>query len=264
MKTAIAMLVVAGAAVAAQGAVSFNGSYSQNFDSLASTNPTTTPNTNPWANNSTLPGWYLFNSTGAAITSYVANNGGTNAGSFVSYGAAGSSERALGGLGSGGAYFGSPAAGAVAGFIALGLTNSTGVTLDNATIAFDGEQWRNGGNSAAHTMVLEYGFGATYAAVATWTAPAGNFNWTSLVNTTTGAAVDGNTTGLSTGRGGTLSNLTWSNGNTLWFRWIERNETGNDHGLAIDNVSVTAVIPTPTSAAVLGLGGLLAARRRRA
>ena len=66
------------------------------------------------------------------------------------------------------------------------------------------------------------------------------FNWTSPVTGTTAGAVNGNTTGRVNSVGGTLSGLNWASGTTLWFRWIERNDDGNDHGLAIDDFSLTA------------------------
>lgn len=256
------------AAASAQLAYSTPGSsYGNTFDNLL-----TAATANAWANDSNpYTGWFLFNSNLAAITSYNAGNGGSNGGNFYSFGATGSTERALGGVGaSTSPYFGTPgpASGAVAGWIAFAVTNTTGTTLTNFGVGFNGEQWRNGGAtspnvSVAQTMVLEYGFGATFAAVTTWTAPGGNFDWTSPVfGTTAGAAVDGNTTGLVAGRGGTISNLTWNNGDTLWIRWVERNDAGNDHGLAIDNFSFSAT-PTPGAAALLGLGGLMTARRRR-
>ena len=215
-------------------AINFFGSYSQNFDSLAASG---TGNT--WSNGSTLAGWSLFRqpAPGTAITAYSANDGASNAGSFYSYGSGNSSDRALGGLGSGGTYFGSPGSGAIAGWIAFAATNKTGADLGSITIAFDGEQWRNGGNTTAQSMVLEYGFGATFDAVATWTAPGGNFDWTSPVATGTAAAVDGNVAGKVSARGGTLTGLDWNPDETLWIRWIEVNDAGNDHGLAIDNFS---------------------------
>lgn len=255
------MAFVAGAAALATAAgaqVSYSGgSISENFDSLA------TGGTNiAWANDSTLPGWFLFVSTGAAAPTYNANNGASTTGAFYSYGLTDVPERALGGLGSGGAYFGSPAAGAVAGWIAFAATNNGSGTLSEFTINFDGEQWRNGGNTTAQTMVLEYGFGATFAAVTTWTAPGGTFDWTSPVASSTAGAVDGNGPGLVSGLGGTITGLTWDVGDTLWIRWIENNDFGNDHGLAIDNFSFSAV-PAPGAAALLGLGGLIVARRRR-
>ena len=244
--------------------VLFSGSYSQNFDTLANTGTST------WANDSTITGWYLYNSWGAAITSYTTGNGGGTTGSFYSYGATSAADRALGGLASGGAYFGSPASGALAGYIAVALQNTSGSTFDSFTISFDGEQWRNGGNAtlAAQTMQLQYGFGATFAGVSTWNSPGGNFDWASPVTAATAAAVDGNVAGLVASRGGAISSVTWNNGDTLWIRWIENNDVGNDHGLAVDNLSLSyTLVPEPGTMAlgVFGAAGLLAlALRRRA
>src|SRR5688572_6594077 len=82
-----------------------NGTYTQDFNALINSGATN----QAWSNNTTLPGWYLFNSTGAAITAYDPSAGGSNTGKFYSFGAAADTDRALGGVASGGAYFGSPA-----------------------------------------------------------------------------------------------------------------------------------------------------------
>ncbi|MCX5928026.1 MAG: ExeM/NucH family extracellular endonuclease [Cyanobium sp. LacPavin_0920_WC12_MAG_63_22] len=223
--------------------ISFNGNYGQNFDGLALSGTN-----NPWTNDGTLPGWHLFRQPSAspvAITSYNADTGAANNGNFLSYGSSGISDRGLGGLASGGAYFGSPASGSVAGWFALALSNATAAPITNLAIAFNGEQWRNGGNTTAQTMVLEYGYGASFDQVATWTAPGGNFNWASPVATATAAAVDGNNAGRAGNLGGTL-NLgasPWAASTTLWLRWTENNDVGNDHGLAIDDLTITTAQP---------------------
>lgn len=118
--------------------ISFSSSYSQNFDSLASSGTALS-----WNNDGTLPGWFLFRQPTngpVAITSYVADSGSGNSGSFYSYGSTNASDRALGGLGSGGNYFGSPAAGALAGWIALALTNSSGTTINALDLSFTIDQ----------------------------------------------------------------------------------------------------------------------------
>ena len=235
--------------------------YSETFDSL-----TTATTAQPWVNDSTLAGWSLFISTGAAAPTLLGGTGSSNSGSFFSFGAAGNGERALGGVGSGGAYFGTPAvaAGAPAGWIAVSFSNATGAALTGFTIGFDGEQWRDGGAATptAQTMVLQYGYGASFGSVATWVTPGGSFDWTSpvIANTGAGALVDGNTAGKVTGVGGSIT-TTWTAGDTLWVRWIELNNFGNDHGLAIDNLRfsvVTSPVPEPRAYALM-LAGLAAA-----
>ena len=233
-------------------------SYSQSFDSLAATGAV-----NAWADDSTLTGWSLLNATGASVPTYGTDTSST--GAFRAFGDSGSSERALGGVASGGTYFGSPASGAVAGWIAVAFTNGTGAALEGFSVGFNGEQWRNGGNTSAQTMVLEYGYGASFGTVASWAAPGGSFDFTSPVIGSTAAAVAGNSAGLIAGLGGSVA-TTWAAGDTLWLRWVERNDVGSDHGLAIDNLSfsVTAV-PEPGALALM-LAGLavvgLVARRR--
>jgi hypothetical protein len=236
--------------------------YSQSFDSLT----TTTGTAVPWANDSSLTGWSLFNSLGAAITTYGADNGGNNAGSFRSYGATAAADRALGALASGSALFGSPASGAVAGYVVLALSNNTGASLAGFTLGFSGEQWRNGGNTTPQSMTMEYGFGSSYASVTGWAAPGGSFNWVSPVVGATAAAVDGNGAGRVNGLGGSIG-APWAAGDTLWVRWVEVNDIGSDHGLAIDDLSFSvSAVPEAQSGALL-LAGLLAvgfvvARRR--
>ncbi|MFN7899948.1 MAG: ExeM/NucH family extracellular endonuclease, partial [Synechococcaceae cyanobacterium] len=226
--------------------VSFVDLYQQNFNTLASTGTSVT-----WANDVSLPGWFLFRqpvSAPAALITYSVDSGSSSTGSFYSYGTTGSVDRALGGVGSSGSYYGSPGpnSGAVAGWIALALTNSSGTVLEALNIQFAGEQWRNGGNTTAQAMTLSYGFGSSFGSVTTWTTPAGSFNWASPVATGTAAAVNGNVAGKVSNVGGTLSGLSWQPATTLWFRWTETNDAGNDHGLALDDLQISAIAPLPT------------------
>jgi hypothetical protein len=228
-------------------------SYSQNFDTLA-----TSGTSNTWTNDSTLAGWSLFNSTGAAITAYAAGNGSSNTGSYYSFGTGTSTERAFGGLASSSAYFGSPASGALAGWMAVSFTNSTGATFNAFTAGWDGEQWRNGGNTSTQTMVFQYGYGSTFSSVSTWTNGGTAFNFTSPITGATAAALDGNAAANRVANlGGMISGQTWNAGSTLWLRWVENNDVGNDHALAIDNFSFSASAPvaTPDGSFTLALLG---------
>lgn len=249
--------VALAAAASAQATVSVSSvafNYSQSFDSLASTGSIT------FVNDSTLTGWSLFRGSGTSLT-VTAGTGSSNAGGFYSFGDAGSTERALGSVASG-------TTGTLT--YALALTNNTGLALDSFKLNYDGEQWRNGGVTAVHQLTVQYGFGASYAAVTNWTSAGAAFDFSSVQNTATaGAVVTGNTVGLVPALGGTVI-TNWAAGDTLWVRWTDIDNTGSDHGLAIDNVSfsVTATaVPEPGTYAMLlaGLGAMgFLARRRRA
>ena len=195
---------------------------------------------------------------GTALTTIRQATGSDNSGSFYSFGVAGVNlvvERALGGIGSGGAYYGNPpGVTPVAGWIAVGLTNATANAFNSFTIAYDGEQWRNGGDgnpavapdAVAQTMVVEYGFGATFETVSAWTAAGSAFDFASPTVAQTASTLDGNAAAnRAADLGGTVT-ATWAASDTLWIRWIERDDANNDHGLAIDNFELSVGAP-PTN-----------------
>lgn len=269
--TAIALAALA--TLPAHAAVSLTASdldYSETFDLLASTGSTSaTPTALTWANDSTLKGWSLYNAAGGELTTYRANHGNANTGSVYSYGSTSNSDRALGALGSGNTYWAGAGSGALAGYIALSLQNDTGKTIDSFKLSFDGEQWRNGGNTTAQAMTVQYGFGASFADVTAWS-DLSSLTFTSPIATATGAALNGNLdANRVTGLNQAVQSLDWSTGSTMWVRWAEVNNAGNDHALAIDNVSFTATVsavPEPQTYALmlggLGLVGWMARRRK--
>lgn len=228
----------------APSAVPFAGAtYTQYFNSLMSNG-----DSQSWTNDSTIPAWSLFNKTPSAITTIKVDNGGNNTRSFYSFGNEGDSDRALGAIGGSDLYFGSPAEGAVAGWIAVALQNKTAATITSINLTYDGEQWRNAGNPTLQTMVLEYGFGNSFAAVSTWTQPGSAFNFTSPEATESVTFGNGNVTGLVAGRGGSISaGFNWAVDAILWIRWVERNDVALDHGLAIDNFTFSVPTSTPAT-----------------
>ncbi len=255
-----------------QGQVLLSGglTYSQNFDSLASTSTGTTV---PWADNTTLPGWYasraLTTSGGTygpyPYVSYRVAGGENNSGWIYSFGTNGANaitDRAFGSIASG-----TPATNA----FGLRLQNDTANVLGDITISYTGEQWRNGGNLAVQTMYFTYQTGAT---AITDPRPGDESNWTafsslSFSTPTTGETatpLDGNAPGNYTVFSSVmLSGVTLNPGDEIFLRWYDRNDSGNDHGFGVDDFTVSfAVIPEPSSIALAGLSflSLMLWRRR--
>src|SRR5262249_24632921 len=133
---------------------------------------------------------------------------------------------------------------------AASFSNDTGSTVNSIEIRYDGEQWRNGGNTTAQTMVMQYRFGASFTTVGAWTNAGGAFNFTSLQNTATAGALDGNAAANRTATLAVVLNLgsSWPSGQKLWVRWIEVNDVGNDHGLALDNFKLIPTAAATTTA----------------
>ena len=233
-------------------AVGFTGSaYTQTFDTLGSS-------TSAWTNDSTLAAWSLFDGTGAAETSVLVGDGATGTGSFYNFGTASAADRALGAIASGGTYFGSPPVGGVAGWMAVAVANNTGASQSSFVLRYDGEQWRNGGAGTPQKLAVDYGYGSTFGSVSAWFPAGAAFEFTAPQTAATATALDGNAAANRVAAiGGTVTpSVSWSPGTTLWIRWADANDAGNDHGLAIDNVSfslpTTTVVP-PSAPTITGL-----------
>jgi hypothetical protein len=208
----------------------------ENFDTLASTGTNIT-----WVDNTTIPGWYSSRAT------YNSGTGSSNTGSLYSFGVTGTnpvSDRALGSVASGGT-------GAV--FHAARLTNNTGATITSLDISYVGEQWRNGGNTLAHALTFQYQV-ANSGVITGANTPASGWTTLSALNFTgpvvgaTATVLDGNAPANRVAISATLS-VTINGGQEIWLRWQDPDDTGNDHGLAIDDFSVTANAISPGDAA---------------
>jgi hypothetical protein len=207
--------------------------YQENFNSLINTG------TGTWADNSTIVGWYAQR-TGTG-TSIVANNGSGTGGNLYSYGTGTDVDRALGSLGSGNAAAGSFAWG-------VAFQNTSGVPIAVTQIEYTGEQWRYSGTAAAQAVTLSFQTsGSPITALdpgsdSGWNAlPAGDFS-SPVISGTTGA-LDGNQSAnrvpitLSTA-------ITVQPNDYVVIRWRDIDHPSSDHGLAIDDVSITFGAPT--------------------
>lgn len=226
--------------------------YTQDFDTLSSTSAS-----------SVLPaGWQVSELGGNANGTYAVGTGSSDTGNAYSFGAAGSSDRALGSLTSGnlnpisyGAFF----------------TNDLGGTIDSLTITYTGEQWRNGTTPNADTLAFEYSLDATSLTGGSWTALT-SLNFTGPVTGTTAGAINGNLAANRLTLSDTLAGLGIADGASFAIRWTDRTAaTGSNDGLAVDDFSLTATleavtaVPEPASWALMigGFGFIGSAMRRR-
>jgi hypothetical protein len=211
-----------------------DGNYSQNFDSLSMTGTA-----NPWTENATLPGWYAAKNlplpTGAVVAAYRASAGAENNGALYSYGPTNVAERALGSVGSGtpGSHI-----------YGVRIKNDTadGKTLK---ISYAGEQWRDGGNASAATQPLVFSYRIDNGEI-TSPDPNTNSSWTVFPALTfitpsvgtTAKSLDGNNATNRT----VFSNISLPDvllpNQEIFLRWIDVNDAGNDHGVAIDDLSI--------------------------
>lgn len=214
----------------AAGPVNLNvgGTYTQNFNGLPVTG------TAVWTNDSTLTGWFAERSgTGTLIQ---ADAGASVVGNLHSYGAISTADRALGSLG---------ATTAGAGSFAWGVLFRNTNALMTATItniAFTGEQWRKSGGTDMQAVALSFSVATNAISALTpgtdadWTLlSAGSFS--SLVNTATAAAIDGNAPANRTNLA-LKTAITVPPGSFVLLRWSDPDHAGNDHGLAVDDLRV--------------------------
>ncbi len=195
----------------------------QNFDGLSNVAGSTT-------NNLTLPGWFMTETGGGARDNeqYAVDTGASNTGDTFSYGAAGSSDRALGSLRSGTL---------IASYGAC-YTNTTGAPILSLDIAYTGEQWRLGTAARTDQLTFEYSLDAASLTTGAWSAvTALNFV---TPNTATTGAKDGNAVGNRTSLSANIGQLSIANGATFWIRWSDADGSGADDGLAVDDTSLIA------------------------
>src|SRR5450631_3891907 len=138
------------ASASAQVVLTGPGTYSQDFDSLASTGTGI-----GWTNNlptALMPGWYSTAST------YDADDGTASVSGQYSYGLIGSGERALGSVALNGALL----------RYGMQINNASGGTFGSLSLSYTGEQWKSGA-AIADMLSFEYSTNATSLTTGTWT-----------------------------------------------------------------------------------------------
>lgn len=257
----MAAVAVAGFAGGANAAVSMTGlTYSENFDStLQSTNQTgafsatsgtqaAIPGTSGWDG-------VKVSGTGTSNMNYTVDDGISNSGAIYNYRTPSSTDFSLGSLASG---TNVPAFG-------VELINNSTIPWTSITVTFDREQYRS---STTTQNVLAFFWGVSGGTITSSNyLTSGDMTALTALNAvgelpvTTNGKLDPPSivTDIS-------STITFASplavGESVFLRWTDTNDSGNDAGLAVDNVRVTA-IPEPGTLALAGLGLLAMIQRRR-
>lgn len=242
----IAVLVVALAAAVVPAQVLYTGAapYVQSFDTLP------VAGAGPFVNNAPAPGmagWYAY--TGLV----GADDGSTGVSEQYSYGAGGSSDRALGSVSTYGALH----------VVGVRIQNATSGTFTGFDARYLGEQWRTGGTNRPDRLNFAYSTNANALSTGTWT-PLSLADFIAPKQDGVAGALDGNAAPYRQILTASVTGLTWAPGQDLWLRWAHIGG-GSGHGLAVDDLRFTATpVPEPGSIAmVIGLFGLLARKRHQ-
>ncbi len=198
----------------AQISVNVGTPVTQNFDSLAST-----------GTSSTVPsGWAFSEANANANTTYTAGTGSSNTGDTYSFGAAGTTERAFGGLQSGN----------LVPTLSANFVNNSGQTITSLQVTYTGEQWRLG--ATGRTDRLDFQYSVTSG---TWV-DVNDLDFNAPISAGTTGALDGNAVANRRKITFTITGLSIAPGATFAFRWNSFDAAGADDGLAIDDFSLTA------------------------
>lgn len=197
--------------------------YTESFDSLPNSGSNFT-----WIDNSTLAGWFVKNTASTSFNPSSISAGTSVSGDLYSFGLSGSTERSLGSIGSGtvGDFY-----------IGTEIVNSTGATIDAFSFSYTGKQWRNSA-AAAQAITFAYSVGASYLTTGSYT-PVAAATFTGPVSGGSAGALNGNTAAVPIGPV-SVSGLKWLPGQSIWLRWFDADQSGSDHGLAIDDFSFVA------------------------
>lgn len=238
-------IILTGLSTGAWSQVSYSSAgtnYTQNFDNLYST----VPSNNSVQGASVLPmGWAFSESGSNANATFRNDNGSSATGDTYLDGATGSNERAIGSF----------ASGSLTSQFGVSFTNNTGVTLNQFSLSYTGEQWKDGGNSASvlNTLSFAYSIGATSFISGTYTNVA-QLDFVALVNNTTGdVTLDGNSAANQRSIAYSVTGISWTPGTSLFIRWSDINDAGNDDNLAVDGIIFSATSSaTPSLSAAPG------------
>lgn len=213
--------------------ISAGSIITQDFDVLGTSATATLPTGWKVDKNATVRTVGTYTAAGTATEQIAGNNMSSSATNGIyNYGAGDATtatDRAVGGISSGSA--------SKSVNVYVQLTNNGSTSIENFTISFDVEKYRNGSNPAGFTIQMYYSTDGS-----TWTAAGSDF----IVS----FPADGNNNGFTPAPGATFSvtdktlSQSLAVGTSLYLAWnysvTSGTTTSNAQALGIDNVSITA------------------------
>jgi hypothetical protein len=276
-----AVLTVVGTSVATAQNNYSGGTYSENFDGMFKTDgtgQTFSPAIGPIGTQGaipTLPTWRAARVAGtgtgnfALFADWGGNPGTTSSNArLYSYGWPASwgevsNDRALGSI----------ASGTLTPGLGTFFINTSSSAFGSITISFDREVWRNQNLPNDQSLSFAYGLSSSGILDTDFLTHNSMTLFPSLNATCpAGFASDPQVSYPQTGNpnysqsvSATITGVNWAPGETLFIRWTDFNDDGNDAGISIDNLTMIAAVPEPCSGLLLGLGlATLALARRHA
>jgi len=224
----------AAAAAAMAGTVSYGGgTYTESFDSMG---PGGTALPTGWAAGkySTTQNRQPPGSAPANESLYVDDGSSSTKGRSYNYGTSGGADRAVGHL---------PTTSSGDRAVQLAIANNTGYAIDEFTLDYTGEQWREWEGGAASAEKLSVWFSTSPGSGFIELGSEFHFEAPrdSGLGVGEGTALDGNDPANRLAISGTFAPpAPISNGQTFYLTWHDQNDNTSDHALAVDDVSFSA------------------------
>lgn len=241
----IAVTALLGLVFPSHAQVLFDGSYSQNFNTLKSNTTSGGTTTATYTNNTTLEGWYASVGTGSNNARASSGAASGSGGGLYYWGALNSSDMSFGTFSAVSGGFASPPT-----YVGVQLMNSTAITYTSLSISYDVEQWRQ--NATSNTLTLEY---LVTSATGNQVTASG---YTSLPLTVV-TSLTGSSSGLNgnvffTSIDVDVTGISWTPGTYLWLRWANsQGANTSSSALSVDNFTI---VPEPSTMALLAFMGL--------
>jgi hypothetical protein len=212
--------------------------YTQNFSNLpaSSTYVSGITGKGPYFLGSLHPGLqglFMAQTSGTNTALNFATSSGSNATSGIfSYGATNAATRGLGSLASSAGTY----------VFGISFTNTTSAVIEQFEIEFTAAQWRKGGSGKANEWTFLYATGATNNVLDTLTKKDTILNFTSVQTSTGTLALNGLLNINQQQKKDTLINLQWKPGEQLILKWQDKDEVGNDDGMALQQLICKALV----------------------